>query len=60
MTVSLDGGAVSPQQQAVDELVDRIADRWGVEDRGGGKRVWFELAVPAFADADARGGVGGP
>jgi anti-sigma regulatory factor (Ser/Thr protein kinase) len=24
-------------------LVKAIADRWGSEERGGGKRVWFEL-----------------
>ncbi|MCX4722352.1 SpoIIE family protein phosphatase [Streptomyces sp. NBC_01306] len=27
-------------------LVDRLADRWGVESRGGGKCVWSEFAVP--------------
>jgi anti-sigma regulatory factor (Ser/Thr protein kinase) len=43
------------------QLVAAIADRWGVEDHGGGgKRIWFELAAPAFADAGARGGVEGP
>lgn len=32
-------------------LVDRLADAWGVEPRGGGKRVWceFTLAAPASA-----------
>ena len=29
-------------------LVEAIADRWGVEDHQGGKRVWFELAPPAL------------
>ncbi|MFD3719240.1 SpoIIE family protein phosphatase [Streptomyces sp. NPDC058674] len=28
-------------------LVDRLADEWGVEPRGGGKRVWCEFAVTA-------------
>ncbi|MEV5610715.1 SpoIIE family protein phosphatase [Streptomyces sp. NPDC052225] len=28
-------------------LVDRIADVWGVEARGGGKCVWCEFVVPA-------------
>jgi hypothetical protein len=28
-------------------LVEQIADRWGVEDHEGGKRVWLELAPPA-------------
>ncbi|MFD9358020.1 SpoIIE family protein phosphatase [Streptomyces sp. NPDC060031] len=27
-------------------LVDRLADSWGVEPRGGGKCVWCEFAVP--------------
>ncbi|MFI5618770.1 SpoIIE family protein phosphatase [Streptomyces sp. NPDC051567] len=27
-------------------LVDRLADDWGVEPRGGGKCVWCEFAVP--------------
>ncbi|WP_333776787.1 SpoIIE family protein phosphatase [Streptomyces sp. IBSBF 3136] len=27
-------------------LVDRLADVWGVEARGGGKAVWCEFAVP--------------
>jgi anti-sigma regulatory factor (Ser/Thr protein kinase) len=27
-------------------LVKAIADRWGAEDHRGGKRVWFELALP--------------
>ena len=26
-------------------LVDRIADRWGVEQSGRGKTVWFEVSV---------------
>ncbi|WP_306319904.1 MULTISPECIES: SpoIIE family protein phosphatase [unclassified Streptomyces] len=28
-------------------LVDQLADRWGVEARGGGKCVWCEFVVPA-------------
>lgn len=28
-------------------LVERLADAWGVEPRGGGKRVWCEFAVTA-------------
>ncbi|NDZ87002.1 ATP-binding protein, partial [Streptomyces sp. SID10115] len=28
-------------------LVDRLADVWGVEARGGGKCVWCEFIVPA-------------
>ncbi len=26
-------------------LVDALADRWGVEERSGGKAVWFELGL---------------
>lgn len=40
-------------------LVERVADRWGVERHDGGKAVWFELAVhdvgskgPASPDAE--------
>ncbi|MFJ6795298.1 SpoIIE family protein phosphatase [Streptomyces sp. NPDC091268] len=32
-------------------LVDRLADAWGVEPRGGGKCVWCEFAVPLRGDA---------
>jgi anti-sigma regulatory factor (Ser/Thr protein kinase) len=28
------------------QLVEAIADRWGVEDHHGGKRIWFELRAP--------------
>nr|WSX53245.1 SpoIIE family protein phosphatase [Streptomyces sp. NBC_00974] len=54
-------------------LVDRLADAWGVEPRGGGKCVWCEFSVPghavpgdgaadadADADADAAGAPGPP
>ncbi|MFD7094988.1 SpoIIE family protein phosphatase [Streptomyces xanthophaeus] len=34
-------------------LVDQLADDWGVEPRGGGKRVWCEFAAPAPAPASA-------
>ncbi|MFJ7265150.1 SpoIIE family protein phosphatase [Streptomyces sp. NPDC099050] len=34
-------------------LVDRLADAWGVEPRGGGKCVWCEFAVRAPAAPDA-------
>ncbi|SNR65414.1 hypothetical protein SAMN06272737_11764 [Blastococcus mobilis] len=29
-------------------MVQAIADRWGVEDHRGGKRVWLELRPPAY------------
>lgn len=29
------------------QLVEAIADRWGVEDHHGGKRIWFQLTPPA-------------
>lgn len=31
-------------------LVDALADAWGVEPRGSGKRLWFELIEPAADD----------
>ncbi|WP_225826595.1 SpoIIE family protein phosphatase [Streptomyces naphthomycinicus] len=31
-------------------LVDRLADSWGVEARGGGKAVWCEFRLPCPAD----------
>jgi anti-sigma regulatory factor (Ser/Thr protein kinase) len=34
-------------------MVDRIADRWGVE-RNGDTRVWFELARPQAGDRTRR------
>ena len=48
-----DGSAVRPVVRQLDgsaprgrgmRLVEQIADRWGVEDHEGGKRVWVELA----------------
>jgi anti-sigma regulatory factor (Ser/Thr protein kinase) len=27
-------------------LIQAIADRWGVEERHGGKKVWFDMAPP--------------
>ncbi|MFI1456850.1 SpoIIE family protein phosphatase [Streptomyces roseus] len=32
-------------------LVDRLAEEWGVEPRGGGKSVWCEFAVPGRGPA---------
>lgn len=49
-----DGSAVEPVVRELSQerlrgrgmqLVTSIADRWGVEPRDGGKRVWFELTV---------------
>lgn len=39
------------------QLVDELADRWGVAPRAGGKSVWFEIGRDD-ADADADAGVG--
>jgi anti-sigma regulatory factor (Ser/Thr protein kinase) len=50
-----DGSAVRPVVRQLDgsaprgrgmRLVEHIADRWGVEDHEGGKRVWLELVPP--------------
>lgn len=35
-------------------LVDDVADRWGVDQDGDGKTVWFELAVRPAADEPDR------
>jgi len=52
----VDGSAVRPVLRALSQdrtrgrglqLVAAIADRWGVEDHHGGKRVWLELVQPA-------------
>jgi len=51
----VDGSAVRPVVQEMTEdrprgrglqMVQAIADRWGVEDYRGGKRVWFDLEPP--------------
>lgn len=51
-----DGSAVRPVVRELQkdrprgrglQLVEAIADRWGVEDHHGGKRIWFEL-TPAL------------
>lgn len=51
-----DGSAIRPVVRELEgdsprgrgmRLVQQIADRWGVEDHEGGKRVWLELARPA-------------
>ena len=52
----VDGSSIRPvvQELSLDRprgrgirLVQGIADRWGVEDHGDGKRVWFELRPPS-------------
>ncbi|MGY1823869.1 ATP-binding protein [Geodermatophilus sp. SYSU D00079] len=51
----VDGSAVQPLVRELDvagargrgmRMVAGIADRWGVEPHGDGKRVWFELVPP--------------
>lgn len=48
----VDGSSIRPVVQALSHerprgrgmrMVEAIADRWGVEDHEGGKRVWFDL-----------------
>jgi DNA-binding NarL/FixJ family response regulator len=43
-------------------VVDRLADRWGIEPRADGKLVWFEVALPDVDPrrADAAGHVPAP
>ncbi|MFD9304282.1 SpoIIE family protein phosphatase [Streptomyces sp. NPDC060048] len=57
-----DTSSALPQRREADDwavsgrglmLVDRLADSWGVEPRGGGKCVWCEFAIPG---APAPGG----
>lgn len=52
----VDGSAIPPvvQEMSADrprgrglQMVQSISDRWGHEDHGDGKRIWFEL-VPAL------------
>ena len=52
----VDGSSVRPVVQELSmerprgrgmRMVQAIADRWGADDHGGGKRVWFELRPPA-------------
>jgi anti-sigma regulatory factor (Ser/Thr protein kinase) len=51
-----DGSAIRPVVRELEDgaargrgmrLVAQIAQRWGVEDHDGGKRVWLDLAPPA-------------
>jgi hypothetical protein len=53
--VVVDGSALRPVVRELSmtaergrgmQLIAGIADRWGVEDHQGGKRVWFELSAP--------------
>ena len=53
----VDGSAVRPvvQELSLDRprgrglrMVQGIADRWGHEEHGGGKRVWLELRPPGL------------
>ena len=48
----VDGSAIRPVIQELSHdrprgrgirMVEAIADRWGVEDENGGKRVWFDM-----------------
>ncbi|MBT2448328.1 serine/threonine-protein phosphatase [Streptomyces sp. ISL-43] len=57
-----DTSSALPQRREADDwavsgrglmLVDRLADAWGVEPRGGGKCVWCEFAVPGRPDPGA-------
>ncbi len=34
------------------KIVDMLARGWGVETTGDGKRVWFDLAIPASGDTN--------
>lgn len=47
-----DGSAAAPVMRTYEDeamtgrglaLVEQMADRWGVDERGGGKAVWFEV-----------------
>jgi anti-sigma regulatory factor (Ser/Thr protein kinase) len=60
----IDGSAVRPVARELEAgasrgrgllLVESLADRWGVDDHHGGKRVWFELAPVHDAREDLAG-----
>jgi anti-sigma regulatory factor (Ser/Thr protein kinase) len=51
----VDGSSIRPVVQALSHdrprgrglrMVEAIAVRWGADDHGGGKRVWFDLPAP--------------
>ncbi|GAA3156751.1 hypothetical protein GCM10010531_05100 [Blastococcus jejuensis] len=53
----VDGSAIRPVVQELDQqrprgrglrMLQTIAARWGSEERGDGKRVWFELRPPGL------------
>jgi anti-sigma regulatory factor (Ser/Thr protein kinase) len=53
----VDGSAVRPVVRELSteqprgrglRMVQAIADRWGVEDHHGGKRIWLEMGPPTF------------
>ena len=53
----VDGSAVLPvvRELSLDQprgrgmrMIQAIADRWGVEEHGGGKRVWLDLRPPGM------------
>ncbi|MBU7598411.1 ATP-binding protein [Streptomyces sp. P38-E01] len=63
-----DGSSVAPSPRCADgedtggrglELVDGLADRWGWDAEGKGKRIWCELdqsRAPSLGEAAVRGG----
>ncbi|GGQ04869.1 ATP-binding protein [Streptomyces roseolilacinus] len=67
----VDGSACPPQQRRADgadthgrglELVDGLADRWGWQPEGRGKRIWCEVdrSAPALAPVMHEPGAYGP
>ncbi|MFD3543931.1 SpoIIE family protein phosphatase [Streptomyces sp. NPDC058662] len=59
-----DSSSAQPQRRAAEDwavsgrglmLVERLADAWGVQPRGGGKLVWCEFSVPVGAGARPAG-----
>jgi anti-sigma regulatory factor (Ser/Thr protein kinase) len=36
-------------------IVEALSDRWGIDERPGGKTVWFEIALQASASAEVSG-----